>query len=42
MILIKEGIEQLKKESERKLEAECKKGDKADKFVKKTYAKQIV
>lgn len=32
----------MKKKAEESLQKEIKKGDKADKFVKQTYAKQIV
>lgn len=32
----------MQRESQRKLEAEVKKGTKADKFIKQTYGKQIV
>lgn len=35
-------IEQMKKKAEDSLQKEVKKGDKSDKFIKQTYAKQIV
>lgn len=31
-----------RKKSEKDLEKEVKKGDKADKFIKQTYAKQVI